>query len=234
MEIKKTIDNVNHKQYAFIKDNKIFKISFGSNGDLYWSLTNLNIEEDLDYDVFTISIEDNYEVYSLLKKLYLDIKNAKISDIDDEFPLFRFNRNEDLDDYEKNLNTKYKEKEKAQKLKEREAYNLLFNDDKIIWVSDDRDYDKDQMVIISQKDNTFILEFVRKDKEDKDIYHYMTSFSSYLISIRFRNSGSTYDPFNVIFMNMYNSLAHINFEKDDVKQIEGQISIFEHQTLFKK
>lgn len=234
MKIKKTIDNANHKQYAFIKDNKIFKISFGGNGDLYWSLANLNMDEDLDYEVFTISIEDNYEVYSLLQKLYLDIKNAKISDTDDEFPLFRFNRNEDLDDYEKNLNTKYKEKEKAQRLKEQEAYNLLFNDDKIIWISDDRDYDKDQIVIISQKDNTFILEFARKDKEDKDIYHYMTSFSSYLISIRLRNSGSTYEPFNIIFMNMYNALAHINFEKDDVKQIEGQINMFEHQTLSKK
>ena len=236
MEIKKTTNGFGYKQYEFIKDNKIFKISFMGNGDLYWSLTNLNINDSTDYDVFTISIDDNYDIYCILQKLYLDIKNAKIYDTFDEVSLFNiYNEDEELDDFEKKINAKDKQKIKAQKLKERDAYNLLFNNEKISWISDDSDYDTDSILQISQKDNTFILEFVRKDKEDKDKFHYLSSYSNCSISIRFRNSGSRYDPFNIIFMNMYNDLANYNFKMQENEEIEGQLSIFEYKpSILKK
>ena len=48
--------------------------------------------------------------------------------------------------------------------------------------------------------------------------------SLYYIPIRFRNSGSRYDPFNIIFMRMYEKLKKIN----DVNEYGHQIHIEEY------
>ena len=44
------------------------------------------------------------------------------------------------------------------------------------------------------------------------------------IPIRFRNSGSSYDPFNIVFMKMYNEMKNI----DDINDIGHQIHIEEY------
>lgn len=44
------------------------------------------------------------------------------------------------------------------------------------------------------------------------------------IPIRIRNSGSSYDPFNIVFMKMYNKMKKI----DDTKDIGHQIHIEEY------
>ena len=48
--------------------------------------------------------------------------------------------------------------------------------------------------------------------------------SSSYIPIRFRNSGSFYNPFNVLFMRMHNKMKKI----DDVNDIGHQIHIEEY------
>ena len=50
------------------------------------------------------------------------------------------------------------------------------------------------------------------------------------ISIRFRNSGSRYAPFNIIFMKMYLNLQKI----DDVNDYGHQMHIEEHLNKIKK
>ena len=64
--------------YILQEDNKILRIAFGSNLDLYWSLTNLDEDKTLDslydeqYDTFLIT-KENYLIYELFKKLVGDI-----------------------------------------------------------------------------------------------------------------------------------------------------------------
>lgn len=229
MQINKSINSFGYKEYEFIKDNKIFKISFSANGDLYWSLANLNVGENLDYDTFTITIDDNYDIYSLFYKLYLNIKNANIYEADDELLYYG-----SKDEFELSKKRQNESKLWSKRLKQKECYEELFDGEKITWISDDRDHDKDQMVQISKKDNAFILEFARKDKKDKDIYHYLPSFSSYLIGIRFRNSGSSYDPFNLAFMDMYNALDKYSFSKNNHDGLPDQTCIEEYTKLLRK
>ena len=54
---------------------------------------------------------------------------------------------------------------------------------------------------ILKQENNYHLEFTRPEKYE-DPYHWG---SSRIIAIRFRNSGSYYEPFNVAFMRMFNS-----------------------------
>ena len=231
MEIKKSINNFGYKEYKFMKDNKIFTISFMGNGDLYWSLVNLNqnIDDDFDYDTFTITPDDNFDIYSLFYKLYLKIKNANIYESDDELLSYR-----DKDEFELSKKRQNENKMWSKRLKQKECYHELFDGEKITWISDDRDYDKDQIVQISKEDNSLILEFARKDKIDKDVYHYLSSHSTYSITIRFRNSGSSYDPFNLAFMDMYNNLDNYDFNRNQQEEILNQIHINDYLSLNKK
>ena len=78
------------------------------------------------------------------------------------------------------------------------AVRNFFNEEAktIEWHSDETYFDSDDVVkIIKQKEN-YHLEFTRPKKYE-DPYHW---YSPRMISIRFRNSGSYYSPFNIIFM----------------------------------
>ena len=66
--------------------------------------------------------------------------------------------------------------------------------------SDEEDADTSSILNISKTDNNQIkLEFIKNKPENG---FYLT------YAIRFRNSGSTYDPFNFRFMELYNSLCN--------------------------
>lgn len=85
----------------------------------------------------------------------------------------------------------------------------------IEWHSDETYFESDDVVkIIKQKDN-YHLEFTRPKKYE-DPYHYG---SPRMISIRFRNSGSYYHPFNIIFMKMFQKAQNLR-EREANKQIE--------------
>ena len=211
MKIVKDREN-GYNRYTFIKDNKKFIICFFGNGDLYWMI---NTKDD--YDVFTINFDDNFEVYSLLLKLYLAVKNASVYDDDP----FYFGE----DAFEKSVNVREKQKMSQKRLKEAYFYPELFDGEKITWISDNTDYAKEEIVQISLDGDTFIIEFARKDKKDKD--RLLFSNPGGVIGIRFRNSGSMYDPFNLPFMDMYNDLDKINLNnKKENKEIVGQKSLF--------
>ena len=78
----------------------------------------------------------------------------------------------------------------------------MFDGKTIEWHSDDDRYERSDCVKINKVDDTFVLEFIRPSiTEDNFIYR-----TPGCISIRFRNSGSTYDPYNMIFMRMFNKL----------------------------
>ena len=85
----------------------------------------------------------------------------------------------------------------------------------IEWHSDETYFDSDDVIkIIKQKDK-YHLEFTRPE-EYEDPFHWG---SQRIISIRIRNSGSYYDPFNVAFMNMFRDAQNLKERgfKDDVE-----------------
>ena len=85
-------------------------------------------------------------------------------------------------------------------------YKKLVDDDKrIVWISDDGPFESQDRLVISRNDEyTYRLTFIRTDVATPH-----ESKNPFGISIRFRNSGSQYDPFNFYFMDMYNRLQDI-------------------------
>lgn len=198
--------------YYFKQDNKVLEITFAGNLDLYWRLEILNKRQlSLDeitktmYDevkgIFVIT-KENFLIYTLFEELYHDIEESilytpyhKSNINEDEEEIFYYYTNEDVKKYN-------------EEAKERYEYKLLFNNGIIEWRSDDEDYDIADIVKIKKESEMFVLEFIRpKITEEKYTLRRMNS-----VCIRFRNSGSRYNPFNMIFMRMFNKLQGYNPE----------------------
>ena len=185
MKIKK-IPNEREKCYdiELIDNNKNLKILFAGNLDLYMILSN---NEIIPYGknislYFDITKED-YDIYSIFDSLYEDIINGR-----------PFGSDSLSSDYD------YTRQEEYKKLVDS---NLNIN-----WISDDGPPEIEDMLKISKIDNdTYRLTFIRNDKPmDFGFKHHMG------ISVRFRNSGSRYNPFNCLFMKMYHELQEIDSE----------------------
>lgn len=100
--------------------------------------------------------------------------------------------------------------------------NNLFHDDVIEWYSDELPVDIASKLTIKKEDETFKVLF-EKSKEFQD-----GIFLTY--SIRFRNSGSRYNPFNICFMKMYNSLKEYD---PNNHQIHMEEYLYKQKTLKK-
>lgn len=221
--------------YILQEDNKILRIAFGSNLDLYWSLTNLDEDKTLDslydeqYDTFLIT-KENYLIYELFKKLVSDIKLPRVYE-----PLKKEElTEEDLPDPEieeilEELNHGESEEERCNRwnedLKKSERYRKLYDGENIRWHSDDDYYDDADRVMITELEDSILLEFYRPQNTIKTLGFRMPG----TITIRFRNSGSTYDPLNIVFMKMYRQLQEYN---PDCHQIH--IEEIEYQKTLKK
>ena len=179
---------------ALVDEAKWFEIQFGGNLDLYWSIYNLSYDEELTYETFVIT-KENYYIYELFLNLYESIKNGDIYDENETNFLISSNNLEEM-----------KERERIHRLFIERTQKKLFIDNSIIWYSDDGDYADDEIVRISKVDEEFLLEFFKIPKVDKDKSCY-SSHHHFGISIRFRNSGCRYQPFELPFMKMYNKLC---------------------------
>lgn len=93
------------------------------------------------------------------------------------------------------------DKNKVPKYNSSKEIGLLTNNT-ICWHSDDFVYDEASLVAIRQEDEQFNVTFKKSSNKE-----YFQTFS-----VRFRNSGSRYDPFNIAFMNMYNKLREYDYQ----------------------
>ena len=102
-------------------------------------------------------------------------------------------------------------------------YNTLFdeNNKTITWYSDETNRLVSNYVKIIKKEETFELVF--GTQEYIDGYEREDNFLG-TIGVRFRNSGSSYDPFNISFMKMFQELEKI----DDVLDEGHQVHIEEY------
>lgn len=208
------------KNIYLIDGSKTLIIVYGGTGDLYWIIQDkncLNNEED-DCNYFEIT-QENYAVYSLFEQLVDDIKNINIFDK----PIYPFfiesglSEEEPLEELEKQRYRKYNVS----------YYNDLYDEQSavITWVSDETAFEVANKVQIRQGEDKFTIEFSTQtyiegyERENNTLG---------TIGIRFRNSGSRYEPFNIVFMRMFYELQKI----DDVDDYGHQMHIGEY--LYKK
>ena len=181
------------------EENSYLSIFYGGNLDLYWAIhsNKRKLENDSKSDMFVIT-KENYELYNLFENLYNDIKEINL------FEDFE----EDKDKY---------------RVYNQSNYHELFDEKNktITWYSDETAHEVSNYLKIKKEKDCFIINFNIQEY----IEGYDRDFSSlYYIPIRFRNSGSRYDPFNIIFMRMYERLKEI----DDVNEYGHQIHMEEY------
>ena len=212
MEITRIKGYKTYYDYEFTEENKKFIIAFGGNLDLYWTLkTNQNYKsyEEMSqeiYDTFTIT-KENYAIYSLFKTLIDDINNANVYTPSNEF---RIVDAEKLEAVPPSLKQIQSVKERNEELKQREGYKRIHEGASLSWHSDEEPYAIADVLKISEEDDAIILEFYRPELTG-DKYGMRLPGT---VTIRFRNSGSYYQPFNMVFMRMYNQLQEFDPELD--------------------
>lgn len=199
MEVQKYKTEFKITDILFIEDSKIFKIMYGGNGDLYWCLYDKD-DDDIEFSEKCKSFKfyitkEHYEIYEMFNELYNNIKNCKVFEVD-EWDLLNCETEEEVQN-------KYDQiKQMNEDLKLFSNYYLLFHDNIISWHSDDTSYEKANSVDIIKHENQFVLDFNFKEENDIFIGN----------AIRFRNSGSMYTPFNMVFMNMFKKLQNYDLE----------------------
>ena len=100
--------------------------------------------------------------------------------------------------------------------------NELFKNNMIEWYSDELPIDIASKLTIKKEDETFKILFEKSKKSCDGIFITYT--------IRFRNSGSRYNPFNFSFMQMYNELKEYN---PDYHQIHTEEYLYKEKLLKK-
>jgi len=182
--------------------NKYITISIEGNGDLYWSFHSDDVTKDSSF----VITKDNYEVYKLFEQLFDDISNINI--IDDFHIPFYIETEEEKREYLEDLKEKIETEKERYRLYNCSNYNNLFDKDSnvITWHSDETAYEVSNVLRICKGDS-FKLEFYVQPYVDG----YDRDFSSlHYIPIRFRNSGSSYAPFNRLFMIMYRNMKDLD------------------------
>ena len=188
---------------SFEETDKKFIVLYAGNLDLYWVIRSKN---DSDHHSFTIT-KENYAVYKLFEELFDDIENINIFGE----MLLQFYETEEEIEYQK----------KSYREFNRSNYNELFNDNIITWYSDETNHEASNILKIKREKDSFELNFYIQPYEDVCCRDFNTPR---YIPIRFRNSGSSYKPFNTLFMKMYHKMHEI----DDIDDYGHQMHIEEY------
>ncbi len=191
MEIKRVQNSMgNFFDYSLVDGDKELSIFFARNYDLYFVLGNHTL----------LPPDENIEMDFYINKdnydLYLMFDKA----------------------YNRFINSKYNNSKKNDFLDYSSAhdfYQLVDDDNNINWISDDGPEEVEDRLVISKEDDCYKLKFIRNDKRMDFGFK-----NNHGITIRFRNSGSRYNPFNVIFMELYNNLQTINPEYHQISMEE--------------
>ena len=180
MEIQKVKNSERCYDIWIKKDNKQLKIMYCGNLDLYFSMS----------DGEMIPYKQSVSKYFDITKENYQIYSAFDTLYNNIIAGKPFGKDSD--------NTKY--------IDRFQYYKLVDEDKNITWVSDDGPEDIEDKVTISKLDeDTYRLLFNRNELDLSDGIKSSTS-----ISVRFRNSGSRYSPFNCAFMLMFQELQSLD------------------------
>ena len=102
----------------------------------------------------------------------------------------------------------------------------LMQGDKIVWKSDDYSEDVAPYFSIEKGENAYVVSF-NKPEPQRELDFDERLFLDYPgCSVRLRNSGSRYEPFNIDFMYLFRALKEIN---PDVHQIDVEEVIIDQE-----
>lgn len=160
---------------------------------------------NFDNEPYFIISKENYIIYEMFDKLYNDIKNCNFFDEEDN--------------------------EYYQQYKDRYIYKSLFKDDVIEWKCDDYPNEIAPSFSIIKDTDSFIIKFNPCVIVDDIGYQYPLILKDW-ISVRLRNSGSKYTPFNCIFMKLYNSLC--NTQEIDFEQVHIEEYLIKKKKILSK
>lgn len=209
IEIEKIKNGRGYDFFTINTDDGKFFISFQGNLDLYINYESKNLLKETAEKTFILT-KENYYLYSLFSKLYDDIKNCNVYDEneikDDNIWGFGFTNAQ--------LNEEIRNQE------ERNPYRL-FQNNKVEFHSDDFDYEESSVLYIENNNDEITLTF---KKGQNDLH--MPTFA-----IRICNSGSRYNPFNILFMNLYNKLSEYD---PTYHQIHMEEYLYELKRTIKK
>lgn len=180
-------------------EDKHLDVIFGGNGDIYWVYDNLEqlyAEEDSMYEAFTIPKEE-INLYKIFNELYEDLVNCRIF-VPETTELIPGGIKKDQERCQRN----------NENLKKDPRYNMLVQNGVITWYSDEEYREIAEIVRITKNDNGILLEFIRQSLIDDMNMKRMPGW----YSIRFRTSGSTYTPCDMVFWRHFNNLQHYQKE----------------------
>lgn len=217
-----------------IKENdmKSLALIWGGNGDLYWLLDNLeevDVKDDPMYDTFCITKAD-YPIYKMFEELYDELMEGKIYLPEQHIDTNR----EDLTEEEREEVERFNAYEiehatsENEDIKSDRRYQLLTADNVITWYSDEEQRTTAEIVRISKQDDSILLEFIRQTKKDDQGHTRLPGY----YPIRFRTSGSTYTPCDLVFTRHFLKMQEYDF--DAPQQIHIEEWCYQEKQLKKK
>lgn len=213
-------------------DTKSLALVWGGNGDLYWLLDNLeeiDVKDDPMYDTFCITKAD-YSIYQMFEELYNDIMGCRIFLPEQHIDTNR----EDLTEEERIEVERYNAYEiehaeaENEDIRRDRRYQLLTSDNAITWYSDEEERHIAEIVRISKQEDSILLEFIRQSRKDDQG---QTRLPGYY-PIRFRTSGSTYTPCDLVFTRHFLKMQEYDF--DAPQQIHIEEWCYQEKQLKKK
>ena len=220
-ELYKERNDGNYYDIELSRGDKTLSIFFGGNLDLYFSLKNFGNDP-----TFIIG-KDNYEIHALFDMLYNSVINANIYEklTDKEINFIIFLSELEEEDYHLKIAEELKRREKYERnLRKSIQYKNLVQDGVIIWRSDEYFDEIAPFIKIKKQENAYILEFGKpiispEYKNDADLMF----MDPRRITVRFRNSGSRYEPFNILFMKLYQGLYKLDYDHHQIHIEENLI-----------
>lgn len=202
LEIKKSKNMHNYDIFDIMTDNGTFEIAYENNLDLYWRYIYPETIDKADDEVSLTITKENYFLYSLFNELYDAIKN-----------------------YTPYSNFPYEIEDRYEK-KRVYGNKPLYQNGEIRWYSDDfASFDNASNFSIQKVKDLFIVIFTKSKTEDFNGCHFPT------YSVRIRNSGSRFEPFNIPFMSMYHKLKEYN---NDYHQIHIEEYLYNKRRVKRK
>lgn len=231
--IKKWVGTDVRRGIKLAREKDVLEIFFAGNLDLYFSFTSF-----CNHSSFIIS-KDNYDVWEIFDKLYQDLINARffVFTSQDKERVVHFSDVVDEDYHEK---LRYEEnfvKEMNENLKKYDSYRRLVNNGEIRWGSDDFYYDVAPYFTLKPLKEHYELSFgvpLSTRKLDGHEEFILEGCKHGTITVRLRNSGSNYDPFNLVFMRLFNSLMELEEDYHQIHIEEYLLSQFELNRTLRK
>ena len=200
MIIKKIKNGYGSHNINLIDGNKMLSMWFCGNLDLYWTIY------DAEKSIYDSTLEfmitkETYRLYELFDILYNRIKDCQVYKVDN-MSIQNCRTMKELQNYLKRI----KSANESLLINERKNPERLFKYNVVEWHCDEDSYKEGNVLKIIRHDEDSYL--IRIEQRSKNLFNKG--------SIRFRSKCSKYQPFNSLFMDMFNELQSYNVDDPQI------------------